>query len=275
MYSLIQALQYSRVVDISNDEMTIMLTPYQKPWRKILSVLGAIIFGTIFFISRLNITNNWSSSGLIPKLSSTISVMIGGYMTSIIALTLIMNVWALGKALSSKKFRLNPLHPDHCGGLSPLSKYSLMTAYLAIIAGAFLGLVQYILLAQNLAQQYWYIFLSTPLYIIWTLTSFFAPLTTAHIQMQEAKREKLSEIAEQFREEYGVTLAGLHKHSDELKQGMEKIKQLQELYEVTQKFPDWPFDAVTLRRFLLALTTPIAAPIISILVQILAEYLKN
>lgn len=269
---LLESLRHSEIVGISNEDLLAAQSYYIKPWRELLAIFGAVILGVIYFLSRSSI-QSWASTAFLPKMATTAGMIVGGYMVTILSLTLVTNVLALRKVLKDKEFKLNPLHPDKCGGLKILSDYSLKTAYLAAIAGFLIGLTEYRLITQNLVQQFWYIHALIPVYIIGAFVAFFMPLSQAHSGMKKAKETLMDEIAAQFRIDYAQARISLTKGAENLKGRIGKIEQLQHLYDLTEKFPVWPFNTENLRRFIVATITPLLPIAIGLISQLIEELL--
>jgi len=268
MDRLVQSISNNKVVQLSEKDISKVLTLYKNPWRVYTSLLSGFLGGTIFYISR-SMISSWTHIGVIPRLSISVGVGIGGYLGAMTVLLLIVNVFALHSLMKDKELNLIPLHPDHCGGLRSLSEYSLKTAYLIAIAGLGIGLLEYRLIIQDLLQELWYLHLAIPLYVIVAIISFFAPLNSTHLAMKSAKNKLLADIAEQFQVDYGNAQKSIIEKSDNLKVGIKKIQQLQTLYNLTTSFPVWPFDTDTIRRFVVSITTPLVPIIIGITMKLM------
>ena len=267
---LIEAFQKSNTVDLAEHDIITCLSVYHYPWRSILSLLAVPVMGVTFFVSRKDIAS-WSSTGIIPRLTGTFAVSIGTYMASMITLTLLLNAWTITRMLRNKTFSTHILHPDRCGGLQFLGDYSLKTAYLAAASGIVIGITEYRFVVRGLAQTYWLVPLIIPLYIIGSAMFFFAPLLTAHKKMKEAKDKILNNISNQFQNCYDRTQHELVGSAEILKQNIDKLEQIQKLYDLSKNCPTWPFDVVTFRKFLLS----VASPIITIAVGLVSQFLTS
>jgi hypothetical protein len=268
---LIQYLEQSDIVDTSEAEINLVLFPYQNPWRKFLALGAGVAFGIWYLNVQQNVYNWTGSDGGLPALTGAINGVAILYTAGMLTLTLITNVWVLHKLLGSKKLNINPLHPDRCGGLSPLSQYSLNTAYLAAIVGMMITLSNYQFITQGIAQKYWYFNLIILLYIPISLVCFFGPLLAARKGMKNAKEQLLGEIAKQFQTDYGRVHTNLGGDVEVLKKESAKLQELRSLYTLTNEFPVWPFDVTTFRQYLLSVITPL----IPLLIK-LGEYIfKN
>lgn len=259
IYRLIEYLEKSDSVDTTEAEIKSVLLPYQKSWRQFLALGAAIAFGIWYFSVQQDVYNWTGSDGSIPALTGAINAVAIFYAGSILVLNLTTNVWLLHELLGkdNKRLNINPLHPDRCGGLSPLSQYSLNTAYLAAIIGTMITLSKYQFISQGIAQEYWYFNLIILLYIPISLICFFGPLLTARRGMRKAKEELLSEIAKQFQADYKRIHTSLSSDGEILKKETTKLQELRSLYTLTNEFPVWPFDVTTLRQYLLSVVTPL------------------
>ena len=217
---------------------------------------------------------SWTGSGLLPNLSITLATLLVVYAGSKLVLNQISNIQILHRILRRKQLNLNPLHPDRCGGLRPLSDYSIKTAYLVAILGAWVGIVGYQIITQGSKQDYWSIGLIAVLYVSISVSCFFGPLLTAHRGMQKAKEALLHDISQQFRSDYSQIRNNLNEDAETLKKRTEKIRELRAFYTITDEFPVWPFDIQTFRRYLLTIPTPLLAPLIGLLQKFYEVLLK-
>ncbi len=257
IYRLIQYLEQSDIVDIDEVEINLVLSLYQKSWRQFLALGTAIAFGIWYFSVQQDVYNWTGSDGVIPALTGAINAVAIFYAGSVLVWNLTTNVWLLHELLGNKQLKINPLHPDRCGGLSLLSQYSLNTAYLAAIAGTMITLGKYQFISQGIAQEYWYFNLIILLYLPISLICFFGPLLAARRGMKKAKEELLGEIAKQFQADYKRVHTSLSSDGEVLKKEAVKLQELRSLYTLTNEFPVWPFDVTTLRQYLLSVVTPL------------------
>lgn len=270
--SVIKNLDESNVleIDISKIER-ISSTLYYRRWRNLLALGSGVCISIAVFVTQPRLSKSWTSSGLLPNLSITVATLIVVYMGSILILNLIDNIQILHSILKNKKLNVNPLHPDRCGGLRPLSDYSLKTAYLITLLGFWISVISYQTITQSTKQDYWYIYSIVIVYIFLSLTCFFGPLLTAHRGMEKAKEDVLHEIARQFQADYLEIHSSLTEDAETLKKRTEKVRELRTFYTMTNEFPVWPFDVQIFRQYLLSVTTPL----LSLLIGLLQKYLET
>ena len=273
--NVIQNLIESDIVEIDELEIEKIVTAiYFEKWRNILALVSAIGFSIFVFVTQTRLDKSWTGSGLLPNLSVTLATFIVVYAGSKLVLNQISNIQILHRILRRKQLNLNPLHPDRCGGLRPLSNYSIKTAYLVAILGAWVGIVGYQIITQGSRQDYWYVGLIVVLYVSISVACFFGPLLTAHRGMQKAKESLLHDISQQFLVDYLQIRNNLKEDAETLKKRTEKIIELRAFYTITDEFPVWPFDIQTFRRYLLTIPTPLIAPLIGLLQKFYEVLLK-
>ncbi|PSB25655.1 hypothetical protein [Stenomitos frigidus] len=273
---VIQDLKTSKVVEIEQADIErVTSTLYHKKWRIFLALGSAVAFSVVVFVTQPSLKKSWTGSGFLPNLGITAATFIVVYMGSMLVLNLITNIRILHGILRRKRLNVNPLHPDRCGGLRPLSHYSLKTAYLIAIIGIWVGVIGYQTITQGNSQNYWFAGLIFLLYISLSIACFFGPLVTAHKGMEQAKEVLLHEIAQQFQADYTQIRNSLTEEAEPLKKRTEKIRELRAVYTLTDEFPIWPFDTQTFRRYLLTAPTPLIAPLLGLLQKILSALLKH
>lgn len=279
---VIQDLETSDVVDIDESELVeinqTILNIYKSRWRKFLALSSAAIFSIFVYITRNDLSNSWTSSHPLPRVMLTTITFAVVYMGSVLVLNLISNIWILHhilqRELERQDFKVNPLHPDQCGGLRCLSDYALKTAYLAAILGIMVGFIEYQFISQGNKID-WYVHLIIPLDILLSIICFFGPLLAAHTGMRRAKDELLLEISKQFQADYSHLHSSLKNDAKTLRKGADKIKELQSFYSVTNDFPVWPFDVRTFRRFLITISSPVLPILVGIFSKMISLLLKK
>jgi hypothetical protein len=183
-------------------------------------------------------------------------------------INIISTIFALRHLFSEQTVVLSPWHPDRCGGIRGISRYSLTLSYgLAIVGGvASVLIVQEIGTGKGPTSGIYLIgWLGIGIYVILAPVVFFWPLGTAHQAMKEAKSKYLLSISQNFDNEYQLATTKITQNASILESRIKKIHQLRELYKLTEDFPIWPFDATNIGRFLAVLTAPFIPPLISLI----------
>jgi hypothetical protein len=168
----------------------------------------------------------------------------------------------------------HPLHPDRCGGLRAINTYAAGVTYVIAVAGMAVGLMAYVTLRRQGS-------LSTDtaiwiaVYVVLAVACFFLPPWTAHAAMADAKHKLLDEISRQFQKDYSEATANLASATSELCERVDRIQSLRTLYELTDAFPVWPFDTVTLRRFVVTVTAPLTPVLIELAIGIGSALIRS
>lgn len=267
---LIQELRQSDVVDIPDSDVAWAIAVYQRPWRKWVSILFAMAAGGVYFWS-VAYFPSYAAAGLMPRVTATFINVVNAYAFCGLLLACIINGWILWRILRQKEFRINPLHPDRCGGLKAMSVYSLQTVYIVAMFGMVIGLSAFRAILFEPPPLAQIVIPSIPLYLVVALMSFFVPLSAAHAGMKDAKRKLLDDIAQQFRQEFSHLHQELGAENRDLGPAVSRVQQLKTLYQMTSQFPVWPYDVATLRRF----TATIISPLLPALIGLVVEFLKR
>lgn len=182
-----------------------------------------------------------------------------------------MTIATLRKLFKSSEIRILPLHPDKCGGLGAISKYTTTISIGIGTVGLLISAATlYEVLFGSLEQALPVVF-GIVAYLLLAPVFFFFPLGTAHDSMRKAKDEELLGIAQKYHTAYDK-LKSSSDYSKEYEKEFENLENLKKLYEVADAFPVWPFDIHNLRRFLTIITTPVLPAIISIIESLISQY---
>ena len=263
---LLVTLENESIVNISNADWKLSSKLYRSSAPKYSSICFAVATSVLFIISRPNYRFEFVFPSLLD-LARVFGAFVGSYMASMTAILLVMNAYLVWEILRSKAIELEPLHPDQCGGLKPLSQYSLKTSYIVATYGMIIGLTEYRFIIRGVIDDFWVIHFSIPIYVILSLAAFFTPLLTAHSKLVAAKKDLLNQISAQFQKDHKELMLLVASSDQEgLEKKQEKINKLEEIYANVCRFPEWPFDATSLRKYFYSSVTPII-PIFLALIQ--------
>jgi len=214
-------------------------------------------------------------------------VSIAGYIVYIIVAREIATVHSLfqlfndsaGGYKTVKTVNVRPWHPDRCGGLGRLNKYAIRFSYFIALIALGLLLFTYFSLSKfeyDISKSLindpglWAAIIA---YVILAPSLFFLTLGSANRAMHREKVNHLHEISAQLDVEYEKTHQVYSERSSILADSLEKVRLLHELYELTDRFPVWPFDAPSIRRFVTAWIAPFITIALSAGIQRLIESL--
>ncbi|MGK7889900.1 MAG: hypothetical protein AB4042_11240 [Leptolyngbyaceae cyanobacterium] len=292
IFRLLSNLAEVKSLEVSEEDWRIVKTYYKK--SKILhlcsvffAVLHSSLFGLLIFSPNLS---RWEYASALIKIVAVGVNTIFSYMLFSLLITLILNVKFLHKFFVDKSLKVKLLHPDRCGGLRPLSRYTLYSAYAVAVVGGMIGLSEYMIIsgpAQSASSPtslsllelvfpsqfnfIWFLHSLVIAYIFLSLVIFFGPLLVVHREMLEAKENLLKDISNQFQADYGNLKMLLNEDSSTLREQVEKLNQLDAIYSRTNTFPVWPFDIQTLKKYLLS----VAAPLLPSISAFIASFLQN
>lgn len=155
------------------------------------------------------------------------------------------------------RLRLQPLHPDHCGGLRPVGRLGLRNQYVLMLLGLNLVLLVMISASYLRIPPSLHDLLASAVvaYLILGPLVFMAPLLPFRGGMLRTKAELVGQVAQRLRVELQRLRAQL-KSGPITKEDEELIRRLRKIADVFDELPVWPFDAVTLRKFLAAYVIP-------------------
>lgn len=269
MPNLLNDLAKAKTIELSQAEINTHLMLFNRPWRLLFSIFGGMTLGLLYLVRSSSFNSIYTNPVfLIPR---QVGWFIAGYIVSILASALIINVYIINIVFKNKNIHLEPMHPDKSGGFGKLGDYSKVLAYLISSAGLVIGLTELRYFYNYFPKELWIIHLFIPIYIVGATVSFFAPILFVHWKMKLTKREMLIEIQEKIAQEYYTSKEKIVYHSENIDTDLSKIKQLQILYEITEKIPEWPFNLQALNGFLFS----VFSPIFSFAFGIIGNYIKG
>jgi len=185
---------------------------------------------------------------------------------------IVITVVTLRKLFHTRGIRIQPLHPDKCGGVISISQYTVKIAYGIASAGLVISGATVFALQTNALRESYPIIIGIVAYLLLTPLLFFWPLGTAHTAMQEAKDAQLLQLAKRFDALYSRLSSEIDKDED-FEKDLKKLENIKKLYGIALEFPVWPFDISNLRRFFAVITAPLIPAFISIGIDILKDYI--
>ena len=189
----------------------------------------------------------------------------------------ISGLFRIFTARSGEIVQLRPWHPDRCGGLSALNEFAMRMTWFIGVVGLLLFLLSYVSIVSRaqgdpgLSDIYSepVLLVSLVLYGVVSPLAFLLALWPAHRAMGRAKRDRLDMLSSEFDKAYIGAHTALNAEGESrnsLQSGgtlsvdlVNRIKALQDLYDLTKAFPVWPFDIASIRQFFTAFLAPVAS----------------
>lgn len=166
------------------------------------------------------------------------------------------------------QLEVQPLHPDKVGGLGPVARLGLTYQFGIALLGVNLGTMIITSRIIGAETQTPIIVASLILYSLLAPLVFVGPLLPFRMNMVRSKRAILHRLSHSFEREFKQTLNKVENGtlSD---QALGEIQNLNQLYSMVSKFPEWPFDTSTLRKFISVFVSPLVPIILSWLFSLL------
>ena len=202
------------------------------------------------------------------------------FLITSIAARYIATITGLFRVFTSRSgeiVRLRPWHPDRCGGLSALHEFATRMTWFIAVIGLLLILLAYVSIVSRAEGDPGIseivsdpvLLVSLIVYAVLSPLAFLLTLWPAHRAMERAKRDRLDLLSEEFDKAYIGARSALNAEGesrDAPPSGdllsvdlVNRIKSLQDLYDLTRAFPVWPFDIASIRRFFTAFLAPVAS----------------
>ena len=164
----------------------------------------------------------------------------------------VITVWGLHHFLANQTVRVQPMHPDRCGGLRPIGALAVAVNYFIAIVMLFISLL--VFFDEFARSQLFFFALFAIFYALAPFLLFFS-LSKASRRMRETKRINLQRLARTFDSYYSkLETAGDDKVYDiEI---AEELGKVYPLYEIVERMPVWPFDVGSVVRFFMTITLP-------------------
>jgi hypothetical protein len=279
----LEALRAEGVLEIRPDDETWLARAFSGAWlgarrpaRWLPVAVLVIAIGTALTLwwaygSTLS-TQLWlADPGIAPI--KAIFWTVNTYMGAWLVLRAAIFVKFLGRLFSSgRTIHIEPLHPDGCGGLAPLARFSLRLAVFIGFVGASFVLVERNYLFGRGLQLTWQ---ALPVHaiavccLVASVVAFFAPLAAPHDAMARAKRGRLAHLSDQFA---SVDRAIDGPDFETLIAAAPKWQIVRAIYAEVAKFPVWPFEIRILRAFAVAV---VGQPALAVFVDIFKGELKD
>lgn len=244
--------------------------------------LWGVAFGIVIAYANYRVytqpgLRHWTTSGDALNPAGGVYLYCIGLFYSVFFLFVLRSVTMslfLGALVRSADIRLVPFHPDRCGGIRPVGTLGLRNQYALTVGGINVMLfvvttVHYLKPSSALDEL---MIAAALCYFVVSPLVFLGPLIPFRAGMLRAKHELMTEVADRLRRELSAMRIAL-RTGKVLKEDEELIDRLRKVAGLIDDFPVWPFDALTLRKFISAYLFPVAASLGIPVAKFMGQYL--
>lgn len=263
---IISDTDYYHAIQYSNrlfSHWLVTISPYT------VSIVSALVS---MFSYTLAGYNNWNSAAELSDISfidvlSMLPWFPFFYFLAAIILRIGLTYFGFKRFLSGN-VDIQPLHPDNCGGLSPLGNFSIRISS----AGIGIGIPIVLLLIFDVTTENLSYFSATVIMhiIVYSgslIVLFFLPLLGARGSMLKAKNNELRTINERYQTERKKMLSSMNSAEVSVNLNVTNLEGLMKLYGFAKSMPVYPFNAVNVIRFLGSILWPVLLMLLQVLVQ--------
>jgi len=228
--------------------------------------IANIIYKTILEWGNVDYPNSFEYYPLIAIISSLFfivsSFICGAFIWHLITIVRII------RQFCQLDIELIPLHPDKAAGLKPLTKVTSRMNYLILI---------------SMIVPLWWVFvmsvdpydpsilsMAVPVTIL-SFIVFLLPLTKAHGIMSKKKKEHLELLSKEYHQLNKKLIDVKNKKLNIKKKYIEKLNQIQDLYQKTDRMPVWPFNLNYLIKIIVTIGLPLVILFSEVIVSVLFE----
>ena len=201
-------------------------------------------------------------------LTRSIVALFAYYFLAVIVFSLAIIIMTLNRIMKiDNVVNIKIYHPDDAGGLGAIGRFMANIGYLVFT----FGMVVVMLFVQARIfsgfNTGWLIAASVGL-AAYTLVSpvfFLWPLLSTHRAMLKYRDQLLLTISAEINEICHQTIQ--NKNDDSPNARFTRLKQLEELYKLTQKYPTWPFGTPNLRKYSTLTLSPVLSFVMGLAVN--------
>jgi hypothetical protein len=152
---------------------------------------------------------------------------------------------------------VQPLHPDNCGGLSPISKFALKISWAGIFGGIAVLLLMYGNYRNNIPHYQLTNVMNLVSYIIAMTIAFFLPLFGARESMLRKRYDEMNSINIVIQNERENIFLDINKFGITKEIDISNLENLIKLQDVAKSMPVWPFNSKSILKFLSSVLWPV------------------
>lgn len=225
---------------------------YNSKWAVAITILVSVAFNAFNYFGKPTEQTWLGVDAGLSGFYGRFFVTLNYHMIMLIVYKSGITVWGLHRLLALYRLKIQPMHPDRCGGLKPLGTLSVAVSNFLGVVMVFISLL--VFFDPFARQLIIYPILFVGFYALAPFLMFFS-LSKASGQMRSTKAESLRRLANTFDWYYRkLESSGKDGHYD-LKTA-EEIGKIYQLYGIVEKMPVWPFDMHSVVRFFTTITLP-------------------
>jgi hypothetical protein len=244
----------------------------------VLLAVSAIVLGVVLYLAYTTSPLNgllWLADPRFAAVKLPFWILQSWAATSLI-LSMVVLTGLLGRIFGAdRKIAIEPLHPDGCGGLRPLSAFALkLTAFLGLAGATLLLVERNYIFSRGYANELF----AVPVHVmavvfgIGGIVFFFAPLMAPHRRMAAAKVEALHRVSDRFHTVEYRTITQLSTLKTEgFAAAARDLESMRKIYDLIDTFPVWPFDVRIFRYFAIAV---VGQPVLALGWDIFGDKIK-
>jgi hypothetical protein len=180
---------------------------------------------------------------------------------------------AVRELFRKNSIRVQPFHPDRAGGLGAVGRFTANIGYAVGAVGLFLTIILLQRPPDTATLYNIMIGAMFTVYFVMAPIGFYFPLWSAHTAMLCARDSHVQSISSEFDTVY-ARLSDLRSNdADKTEPLLKRLRQLSEERDMVYRFPVWPFDASSLRKFFGLAFTPLVPIITSLLLDSLSKWM--
>lgn len=180
---------------------------------------------------------------------------------------------AVRELFRKSSIRVQPFHPDQAGGLGAVGRFTANIGYAVGAVGLFLTIILFQRPPDTAMLYNLMIGAMFMIYFVMAPIGFYFPLWSAHTAMLSARDSHVHNISSEFDTVYARISELRTNDTDKTEQLLKRLRQLSEERDMVYRFPVWPFDASSLRKFFGLAFTPLVPIFTSLLLDSLSKWL--
>lgn len=243
----------------------------QNKWLPRGAWVFSLVSTALSTIAFLFSNQSWGSSSLGITVTHSIMDIVNFYVVSIVAFNGTVILISINEIFRHQKIIVQPFHPDKAGGMGEVGRFTANAGYIIAPLGITIMflLLQLPSLPMNLYKAL--IILMSASYIFTAPICFFIPLLSVHSAMVSNRDELIKKVSDEFNEVFAKLSSKRDRKTEQAEDLLKKIRQLDEERELISKFPVWPYNSASFRKFFGLVLSPIVPVLTSLILDLVSK----